>query len=74
MLLMCGEQIFVTDYAFTNKTFYKHDPVFVFNSLIFHSFPGYPYIQMLGCLKNSSKFNVTFEYELFNMYKSLNFV
>lgn len=22
-----------------------------FNSLIFHSFPGYPYIQMLGCLK-----------------------
>lgn len=51
MLLMCGEQIFVTDYAFTNKTFYKHDPVFVFNSLIFHSFPGYPYIQMLGCLK-----------------------
>lgn len=24
--------------------------------------------------KNSSKFNVTFEYELFNMYKSLNFV
>lgn len=51
MLLMCGEQIFVTDYAFTNKTFYKHDPVSVFNSLIFHSFPGYPYIQMLGCLK-----------------------
>lgn len=46
MLLMCGEQIFVTDYAFTNKTFYKHDPVSFFNSLIFHSF-GY----LLGCLK-----------------------
>lgn len=28
MLWMCGEQIFVTDYAFTNKTFYKHDPDF----------------------------------------------